>query len=358
MADFDYGNARLRAMKSRLLEPRELRALVESHTLPGLVAALTQTAYRKSVEVALTRASDMDCIMHALRIDLVSTLGNIKTFYHDDAGQMVNIVMRTYDLQNLKAVLRGLDKNVPPSEILSTLLPVGELKYSTLVELTRAPRPRGAIDMLASMNLPVARPLLRLRAEHPGARVADMELALDQWHFQEATDYLKKHFRTEEVLLAALKLDADITNLLTAIRFAQSPEERKMLDQQTGVQKIQQLFVGPGRLPFALLERAASQDTVEAAIDLLTGTVYEESLQAGLRAYSRLGRLSDFEKSLERYRLIWMRGLIARYPLGIGVVLGYLALKINEISNIRWIAHGINLDLKPEAIWADLEMAA
>lgn len=358
MADFDYGNARLRAMKSRLLEQRDLRALVESNTHPGLIAAMTRTAYRKSIEAALTRASGMDCIVEALRLDLVSTLGKIKSFYPGDAGQMVAIVMRTFDLHNLKAVLRGLDKNVPPGEILPNLLLVGELQYSTLVELTRASRPRGAIDVLASMNLPMAHPLLRLRAEHPGARIADMELALDQWHFQEAMAYIKKHFRTEEVLYAALKLDADITNLLTVVRFAQSPEERKMLNERIGVQEIQQLFVGPGRLSYKLLERAVSQDTVEMAIDLFTGTVYAEPLQAGLRAYSRNGRLSEFEKSLGRYRLRWLRNLIARYPLGIGVVLGYLGLKINEINNIRWIAHGINLDLKPDVIWAELEIVA
>jgi len=40
------------------------------------------------------------------------------------------------------------------------------------------------------------------------------------------------------------------------------------------------------------------------------------------------------------------------------VVLGYVALKINEINNIRWIAHGITLGAKPDDIRAGLEMVA
>ena len=53
MSDYDYGNARLRAMKSRLLSWRELETLINIDNLQGLIAALTKTAYRKPVEAAL-----------------------------------------------------------------------------------------------------------------------------------------------------------------------------------------------------------------------------------------------------------------------------------------------------------------
>ena len=65
--------------------------------------------------------------------------------------------------------------------------------------------------------------------------------------------------------------------------------------------------------------------------------------------------MSDFEKQLNRFRLRWMSRLISKDPLGIGVLLGFLALKINEISNIRWIAQGISLRLKVDAIRTELE---
>ena len=74
--------------------------------------------------------------------------------------------------------------------------------------------------------------------------------------------------------------------------------------------------------------------------------------------YAKSGRLSDFEKELRRYRLRWMCGLIPKDPLGIGVILGFLALKTNEIGNIRWVAQGISLGLKPEAIRAGLELVS
>ena len=53
-----------------------------------------------------------------------------------------------------------------------------------------------------------------------------------------------------------------------------------------------------------------------------------------------------------------MAAQISRDPLGIGVLLGYVALKVNEVANLRWIAQGINLGLKSEAIRAGLEIVA
>jgi V/A-type H+-transporting ATPase subunit C len=355
MSDFDYGNARLRAMKARLLTKRELEALTESSSLSGMIAALTRTAYRKSVESAVARSSGMDCIAEAMRLDLTSTLGNVRAFYPDHARQLVAIVLRSYDIHNLKTILRGLNKNVSQQEILQALLPIGNLNLSLLMELTRAPGPRGVVDTLASMNLPIAQPLLRLRAERPGAEVNDMELALDRWHFLEAIDLLKREFRTDETLFVALELDADLTNLLTVIRFAYAPAEGKLPGGGSGVLEFGRYLVGPGRLTFALLARAASQDTVEGAVDVLSGTPYEGALRVGLQDYTQSNRLSSFEKHLRRYRLDRTSRLMSRDPLGIGVLIGYFAQKTNEVGNIRWIAHGLSLNLKPEAIRRELE---
>ena len=116
MSGYEYGNARLRAMKSRLLPRRELDALAETGSPQGLIAALTKTAYRKSVETALTRASGMDCIAEALRYDLINTLGKVQNFFDGQAGEMAAIILRTYDIHNLKAILRGLSKQVAAGE--------------------------------------------------------------------------------------------------------------------------------------------------------------------------------------------------------------------------------------------------
>jgi V/A-type H+-transporting ATPase subunit C len=355
MTGYEYGNARLHAMKSRLLSRKELETLVAAGSLQGLIAALTKTIYQKSVETALARTTGMECIAESLHGELIGTLGKISSFYHGIPGSMVSIVLRSYDVHNLKAILRGLSRNAPAGEIIKTFLPIGELSYDSLVELASTGDPRSAIDVIASLRLPFAQPLLQLRAEHPGAEEFEMELALDKWYIQESRRTLKSKARGRDQLSAALDLEADLANLLTVLRFAHTPSEHSFLNERIGSDDLTQLFLGPGKLEFALLAQAGTQDTVEAAISTLAESPYGITLKKGLEMYAHSAHLSSIEKCLKRFRLEWMNALIPKDPLGIGVVLGYIAVKINEVNNIRWIAQGINIGLKTETIRLEVE---
>lgn len=354
MPDYDYGNARLRVMKSRLLSQRALEALAESDTVQSLIVALLKTPYRKAIETSLTHTSGLNCILDALQLDLIETTTRIRQFYREKASEMVARVLRRYDIHNIKAILRGLGKNAPPGEISSTLLPIGDLSYSLLGEIGRASGLRAAIDLLASLNLPMAQPLIRLRGARPNAEVPEMEIALDKWYFQQELKKQKGGTQEEELFHSALQLDADIINLLTVLRFVHAPAEKKLLRERFGTENIVEFFVGPGRIPFQLLETVVNQSSLSTAVELLTNTPYSAALRAGLESFAKSGRLSDFEKQLERMRLQWLAQWIVRDSLGIGMLLGYLALKVNEIRNLRWISMGINLGLNKERIYQEL----
>lgn len=292
--------------------------------------------------------------MEALQLDLIDTATRIRQFYSNTAAELVGRVLRTYDIHNIKAILRGLGKNAPTGEINATLLPIGDLSYSLLVEIAHASSPRHAIDLLASLNLPMAHPLLRLHGERPGAELPEMELALDQWYFHEGLYKQEAENQDQALIQSALKLEADITNLLTVLRFVYTPAERKLLRERFGTDRLETLLVGPGRIPLKDLALAADQSSLSGAVGLLPTQPYAAALQVGLDAYSESGRLSDFENQLQRLRLQWMSQWIVKDPLGIGVLLGYLALKFNEIRNLRWISKGINLRLNKEKIRIEL----
>jgi len=355
MSGFDYGNARLRAMKSRLLTKRELESLLETSHLEALIAALAKTVYQKPVEAALTRTTGIDCIDLALRSDLMNTVGSMGKFFQDRAKKQVNIVLGFYDVHNIKAVLRGLDNHVIPNEILMSTIPVGELMDNDLEEMARMQDPRGAIDLIGSMGLKFAQPLLQVRVRKPGARIADLELALNKWFYQNLFQDLQNLNGDGGVLKTALQMEADLTNMLTVLRFAHAPGERQVFRERQPHTSLEDLFVGPGNISFSTLEIAGKQDSVAAAIAVLENTSYNKPLKSGLEAYSRSTLLSDIERHLLRHRLVWRAGLIARDPLGIGVLLGYLALKLNEVRNLRWVTRGISLGLRAPEIREMLE---
>jgi V/A-type H+-transporting ATPase subunit C len=355
MPDYEYGNARLRVMKSRLLSRRTLNDLAETGSVQGLIAALAKTAYQKPIEAALTRFTGMGCIDEALHTDLIATVGAIGRFYHEETAKLIALVLRIYDVENLKTILRGLARNVPSGEIIPLLLPIGELKVNTLRELARLNNTREAIDLIASQSLPFASPLLKLRAERPGAETFEMELALNQWHFDGGQQALRSQAGEDGLLNLAFALDADLANVLTALRFAHAPRERQVLRERLRTEDPRSFFIKAGRIPFDALSSAAKQDAVSPAVEALAGTNFGPALRLGLELYARSNRLSDIEKKLKRFRLMQLAQMIDKDPLGIGVPLGYVALKVNEIGNIRWIAHGLDLGMKPDAIQAELE---
>ncbi len=354
MAGYEYGNARLRAMKSRLLGTRDYHALAGSGTLNRLMTALTRTPYAQSIEATLVRGGELTAINAAFTHNLIATVRKIRRFFDDPQRHLVAIVLRMYDVHNIKAILRGLENKVPPEEIRATQLPVGELSDDILAELAQASDPREAIDMMASMRLPPAHVLMAVRAEHPNAEIPEFELALERWYFEEAFATLGAGPYRDACLQAALALEADITNLLTVLRLAHTPSDTSYYLERFHATSLHEIFVGPGRLSFDTLIQAANRSSLDEAVNFLADTPYREALESGLEAFQRSQRLSELERQLLRYRLDWRAGLIRQDPLGIGVLLGYLALKINEIGNLRWITYGINSELSSDRLMSEV----
>jgi len=356
MADFDYGNTRLRAMKSRLLPRQVLEGLTEIGSVQGLINALTDTAYREAVEAALVRLAGMECLAEALRNDLVETVGKARRFFRDRAGELAVWVLRRYDLHNVKAVLRGLVHQVPASEILASTLPVGELRPVDLAELARSANFRAAIDLLATWAVPLSRPLLELRVRWRGEsmEVSALELALDRWHLRSGLQAAQQAGEEGRTLLEALRLEADTVNILTALRLVGAIDASATLRERFGAEDVTALFVGPGHVQFGLLAEAARQPSAGKAVSVLAPTPYGAVLTSAMEAYTATGRLSVFERALARRQLQHAAGLFARDPLGIGVLVGYVALKTNEVANLRAIAQGLRLGEKPERLRAEL----
>lgn len=348
MSEYDYGNTRLRAMKSQLLKADQLAVLAEAHSIDLFISQLSKTPYQRAVEIAIIRAVGFERITVMLRYHLVETVTKIQRFYSGTAQELLAILLTRYDIHNLKAILRGLSQFVPPNQIMATLLPIGELTPNILSQLIQAEKPSGVVDMLASMRFIIAQPLIGLRSQSPNASVADMELCLEQWYFQYANETLQRLRQHDSALTVALKLEADVVNLLVTLRFIHfSPAQ----------QVVESLYVKAGHLSHPLLTQAA-HTTMQEAITVLRSTPYGGVLTESWNRYHKTRLLSEFERGLHRYRTHALAQNIARDPLGIGVPLGYWALKDNEIRNLRAIAWGIQMGHTPDTIKQSLELAA
>ncbi|MCB9419508.1 MAG: V-type ATPase subunit [Ardenticatenaceae bacterium] len=351
MADFDYGNARLRAMKSRLLTRPALEELAGAENMPVLINALLKTPYREAVEAALVQYTGAEIITQARRNNLIHTVSKVRHFYSGESAELTRWVLRRYDVDNVKAILRGLTQQVPADEIQASTLPIGELQPADLETLARLANTRAAIDVLATWRFPLAQLLLALRAEKAGGDLFTMELALEQWYFRAAMTATKED---GESLRQSLRLQADIMNILTALRLVGDTEAAAFLRQRFDAADATPLFIGPGHVAFALLSEAAKQESVWRAVEVFAHTSYGPMLAEALSQYQVTYRLSDFEYALQYRQLKQAVNLLIRDPLGIGVLIGYIALKTNELANLHRIVQGVNRGEAANRIRAEL----
>jgi ATP synthase A1 C subunit len=350
MALYDYGNTRLRARISRLQRIETLESFANLTSIDSLISALTKTPYQESIETALTYAHGYSCVAEAMRRELRGIVVDLQRFYTGAAGEAINGIFERNDLLNIKAILRGLAHEVRLEDIANSLLPLGTLPEPVMLQIAKSKDIHDAISRIVVYQLPVAKPLLELKSRHQDLTAARIELALEKWFFRHVLTESDRRTEEHRILNEYYSIEADIVNLNNVLRFVNSSEAYDKLGGN-----VQEYFVAQGMLSEKKLSALCKMASVEEVIQSLVSTRYGGYLMRGLAQYAQTHYLSEFENQMRQYQLNWMVGLPKQSPLGIGVPIGYAAMKRSEIRNIRWIAKGIQSSFDPAYIKENLE---
>lgn len=354
MIGFDYANARLRAMKSRLLPREKLEALTDERNITAFLNALTRTPYQEAVEMTLVQYTGLVAVSQTLQLHMNGRLEKIQRFFEGKSAELVEPLWYRYDVDNIKAVLRGLTRQLPAEEILNATISRGTLNSADLAHLAQSTSARQAVDLLATWGVPMAHPLLALRVELPGAALWQMEVALEQWFFHEIESVDSK---AGQALQEYMRLFADSSNILTILRLVGLEGRDAFFRQQFDATGPMPLLIGPGHLSFNLLAEATRTETIQGVVEMLGSTIYGGPLEAALVHYHSNKRISSFEKALNQMKLQQAVSFFVRNPDGIGILLGYLVLYSNEIANLLRIGQGIDLSRPAVEIRAELQFA-
>ena len=247
--DWGYINARMRGMKSRLLDHRTLDNLILQPDLDSLIGELEKTPYRDDIIEARGRYTGISCIEYALRKNFVRTFRKILAFAgKEEAEQFIRIFLHRWDVQNIKTILRGKNIHVTNEEILDCLVPVGELDEVTLTELVRQQDPKAVIDLLGTWRIPWAKPLTTAFPEF--ARSGDLgilECALDRYYYGEALRAVKAPDANHTMIRNILSIEIDVVNIKTVLRMIRDhvdPEEAKKFLLAGGLSSISKISSG------------------------------------------------------------------------------------------------------------------
>ena len=345
--EYDYINARIKGMKSRLLAPPVFESLILKPDVESIIAELENTPYKQEIEKATVQYSGIKCIEVALRKDFANTFRKILGFMKGGESETyINILLSRWDIQNIKTILRGKNIHMTSAEIVECLVPAGQLDDTTLIELIKQPDVKAVIDLLATWGIEYAKPLTRNFKEYSEKRdLTVLEYAIDKFYYENALEKLGEDSYDDRTILEMITTEIDVTNIKNVL---------KMIRDKIEIEEAETFLIKGGIvLDIEKLLNMLRSGTLEGAIKVLDATPYKFLSELPADVF-KTEKVSVFEKELEKYLI--KRG-ISRFlgdPLSIAVAVGYVWAKYNEITNIRIIARCKTADITEKEIREEL----
>ena len=345
--DWGYINARIRGMKSRLLDHRMLDNLILQPDLESLIGESEKTPYRDDIIDARGRYAGMPCIEYALRTNFVRTFRKILAFAEkEEAERYIRIFLHRWDVQNIKTILRGKNIHVTNEEILECLVPAGELDEAALTELVRQQDPKAVIDLLATWRIPWAKPLTTAFPEFAQkGDISRLECALDQYYYEEALRAVKGPDPNNALIRHILAIEIDVVNIKTVLRMIR--------DHIDPVEAERFLIAGGLEYDLKKLARLLALHTIGDVLAGMADSRYQ-FLSATSEAAVKVQKISVIEKELERYLVMQGTRSFSGDPLSVASMIGYFWAKYNEITNIRVISRCKTADFPVEHLREEL----
>jgi V/A-type H+-transporting ATPase subunit C len=335
MPDFPYINARVRAMRSRLLDPGRIEELLALPSLDALIQALTNSPYAREMQEALTRYTGLRAVDAALAQNFYRATAKILSFADGKPKTLIGLILMRWDLANVRVLLRGKHFAYGEERILENLLPAGGLSEPALKELAAASSVAEVVSGLAGQDHPFAPALAEAMKGYLETKdLFLLEVALDRFYGTYGLRLTAGRGHNEQVARTLLQTDIDATNVKTALKL-----QREAL-------------TADGKLRFFIPGGAVvTEDHFLALAD-------PASMERGIKALRVAGfpitNVSDdlvaFERELDETMNRAQQALYLRDPLGIDIVIAYLAMKHNEVANLRLIARSKALGIPRDRV--------
>ena len=343
MGDYDYANARLRAMKSRLLDRRAYAELAALTRVDDLLARLAQSTYANQIEVALARYLGPRAVMEACRLHLAQTYRTIRGFFAEESARLVGVLLARWDLFNLKTLLRGQEARARPEAILEALVPAGDLDESALRMLARQADPLAMVDALWAWSPGYAQTLQAALSGFAAAQDwSAVESRLDALFYTRLLASLERGAENDDLVRELLAREIDTANVLAALRLRHA-------SAATGELKIARYFMPGGALSHTWLIGLARTPRDEEALAALRASLFGPALTE-----VQAPDPTTIQRALDRDLASFGVGYFKRNPLTIATAIGFISAKRVETANVRLIAHGIALGLGSAAIEHEL----
>jgi V/A-type H+-transporting ATPase subunit C len=333
-------------MRSRLLRSADYDALLTLDSLDHVLASLAAGPYGPDIEAAMTRAIGLRRLDDALRTHLASALRAMRSFYEEEAGRRVELLLDRWDRHNLRTLLRLPEPPGDVADVAGLLVPAGRLDAASLFELAGRPDVRSRVDLMVAWDLPspdTARRLLHALGHNGNA--AALEQALDEAFAARLDDALAGDTGLGAVIL---RTEIDERNLLLALR-----RRAARLEDEPGWDEAPGSPVPGGRVPERVWHDLTGIDDPAEVVAEAVAHRLLPGWQEALARWAENGDLGVLAHEVHRVLGAAANGLFSRGdPLSFDIPVAFAWAKEAEVRNLRVVGravvHGLTArDLEP-----------
>ena len=317
--DTDYLclSAQIRSKECNLLDRARMERMLEAPTLQEAVRLLTEVGYENF------DPNSESGLNHALLLRREALFEEI--YRYAPEPQIIDVFKLKYDYHNLKAVIKSRG-----SDVSALLVDAGRVSAADLVNKHQE---SGSWDFLPPAMAEAAREGERVLAETGDPQRSDA--------LMDRAFYAEMHQLAEGIhcpyLMRYVETTIDAANLRSVIRTLRMGRSAAFLKDF--------LFPGGTVSPDAVLRDAVNGDAGNA----YRATVLRDAAAVGEDAVKSGASLTEFEKLCDD-AVLAQAGTARRVPFGVEVVIGYVAAREAELTNVRIIMTGRMAGLPAQTI--------
>ncbi len=319
--DTDYLviSARIKAMETGLLTREKMEQVLEARSDEEAVKLLQECGYPE------LDATDPEALDQALSAAREATLSDLAAGAPDP--RYIDIFKLKYDYHNAKALLKAAAMGTDPRHMLMDLGRVGAEDLQEALQTGNY----DALPPLLASALAEAKEVLETTRD---PQLSD--IVLDRWYYRDMEDAAEQ--TNSDFLRGYVKAQIDAANLRALVRTLRMGKSPEFL---AGV-----LFAGGDLTPESVLAVSAAGGS--GLVELYAPTQLHAAAEAGAEALHG-GALTEFEKRCDDAVGEYLAG--AQYvPFGEAPLVGYLAARETEYTNLRILMIGRSTGLAPDVI--------
>jgi V/A-type H+-transporting ATPase subunit C len=330
-------NARVRVMYSTLHTSQDLIRLSEAADFTSLMAMLKRSAAGPYLE----RVNDKDLTPRRAVFQIKSRLADeyvsIVRMAPEHTRPLLTQLYRYFEVDNLKAVLRGILTGASWDRVRFVLFPPSTISSFPAQEMVEAGNVAGAVELLKSTPYynTLSFAMKRFSAEQ---NLFPLEVALDLAYWRDLWKFVNE--LPGEDRAHALKIIGplvDMNNLMWAIRYRvyHNISEEELINYT---------------LPFGYHVRDADIRAIAAGADVaqVVKRIYPNLSDVDSLVQEPWNRLPELEMQLKRQVMKQCLTAFMGNPFHIGIPLAFLVLSDFEIQNLTVLIEGKSMQVPLE----------